>query len=115
MSAGRVLVVDDDRSLCDTLADALGKRGFTVECRTSPAAAIELLRGAEWDVVVTDLRMGAASGLDLCARVVAEWPEVPVIVVTAFGTLDTAIGAIRAGAYDFITKPIEIDALAVGI
>jgi two-component system response regulator HydG len=115
MTAGRVLVVDDDRSLCDTLADALGKRGFWVECRTTPGEALEVLRGADWDVVVTDLRMGAASGLDLCARVVAEWPDIPVIVVTAFGTLDTAIGAIRAGAYDFITKPIEIDALAVGI
>jgi DNA-binding response OmpR family regulator len=68
MSAGRVIVVDDDRSLCDTLGEALTKRGFAVECRTSPAAALELLGAADWDVVVTDLRMGAASGLDLCAR-----------------------------------------------
>jgi DNA-binding NtrC family response regulator len=115
MSAGRVLVVDDDPSLCETLAGALGKRGFEVEWRTSPDAALPVLERGDVDVVVTDLRMGAASGLDLCARVVVEWPDVPVIVVTAFGTLDTAVGAIRAGAYDFITKPIEIDTLAVGV
>ena len=115
MSAGRILLVDDDRSLCETLAGALGKRGYEVEWRTAPAAALEALARGTTDVVVTDIRMGAANGLDLCARVVAEWPDVPVIVVTAFGTLDTAVGAIRAGAYDFITKPIEIDALAVAV
>jgi two-component system response regulator HydG len=115
MSAGRVLVVDDDRSMCETLDASLGKRGFTVEWRTDPAAAVECLARADTDVVVTDLRMGPASGLDLCARIVSEWPEVPVILITGFGTLDTAIAAIRAGAYDFITKPIEIDALAVAI
>jgi two-component system response regulator HydG len=115
MSAGRVLVVDDDRSLCETLAAALDKRGFTVEWRTDPAAALECVGRDGMDVVVTDLRMGAASGLDLCARVVAEWPDLPVLLITAFGTLDTAVAAIRAGAYDFITKPIEIDALAVAL
>jgi two-component system response regulator HydG len=115
MSAARVLVVDDDPSLCETLAGALGKRGFAIEWRTDPAAALGVLAGADVDAVVTDLRMGGASGLDLCARVVAEWPDVPVVLITAFGTLDTAIAAIRAGAYDFITKPIEIDALAVAL
>jgi two-component system response regulator HydG len=110
-----VLVVDDDRSLCETLAGALGKRGFEVEWRTNPPAALDMLAGSDVDAVVTDLRMGTSSGLDLCARVVAEWPDVPVVLITAFGTLETAIGAIRAGAYDFITKPIEIDSLAVAL
>ena len=115
MSAGGVLVVDDDRSLCETLAAALGKRGYRVEWRTDPAVALDVIGRDGIDVVVTDLRMGPASGLDLCARIVAEWPDVPVVLITAFGTLDTAVAAIRAGAYDFITKPIEIDALAVAL
>jgi two-component system response regulator HydG len=115
VSAGRILVVDDDRSLCETLAGALGKRGFEVEWRTDPAGALEAVAGSDVDAVVTDLRMGMASGLDLCARIVAEWPDLPVVLITAFGTLETAIGAIRAGAYDFITKPIEIDTLAVAL
>jgi DNA-binding NtrC family response regulator len=115
MTKGLVLVVDDDRSLCETLAVALPKHGFTVEWRTAPADAIEVLGAGAVDAVVTDLRLGTASGLDLCARVVADWPEVPVVLITAFGTLDTAIAAIRAGAYDFITKPIAIDALVVAL
>jgi two-component system response regulator HydG len=115
VNAGRILVVDDDRSLCETLAGALGKRGFAVEWRTEPPAALGVLAGSDVDAVVTDLRMGTNSGLDLCARIVAEWPDVPVVLITAFGTLETAVGAIRAGAYDFITKPIEIDSLAVAL
>ena len=59
--------------------------------------------------------MGTASGLELCERIAADRPDVPVIVITAFGTLETAIAAIRAGAYDFITKPFEIEALAVAL
>jgi two-component system response regulator HydG len=112
---GRVLVVDDDKSLCETLAAALGKRGFEVEWRTDPSAAFDLAARDPFDVVVTDLRMGQASGLDLCARIVGELPDVPVVLITAFGTLDTAIAAIRAGAYDFITKPIAIDTLSVAL
>jgi len=112
---GHVLVVDDDKSLCETLAGALGKRSFTVTWRTNPTAALDVLAAGDVDAVVTDLRMGTASGLDLCARVVADWPEVPVVLITAFGTLETAIGAIRAGAYDFLTKPIEFDVLAVAL
>src|SRR4029079_13294048 len=110
---GRVLVVDDDKSLCETLAASRGKRGFDVEWRTDPSAAFDLAARDGFDAVVTDLRMGQASGLDLCAKIVGELPDVPVVLITAFGTLDTAIAAIRAGAYDFITKPIEIDSLAV--
>jgi len=115
MTKGRILVVDDDRSLCETLAVALPKHGFTVDWCTAPADAIEVLGASDVDAVVTDLRLGTASGLDLCACIVADWPEVPVVLITAFGTLDTAIAAIRAGAYDFITKPIAIDALVVAL
>jgi two-component system, NtrC family, response regulator AtoC len=115
VTAGRVLVVDDDRSLCEALEAALAKPGFEVCSCTSPTEALPLLEREASEVVVTDLRMGAASGLDLCAEVVASHPDVPVIVVTAFGSLETAIGAIRAGAYDFITKPVKVDALAIAV
>ena len=70
-----------------------------------------LLRSSDFDVVVTDLHMRGMSGLELCERIVADRPDIPVIVITAFGSLETAIAAIRAGAYDFITKPFEIEAL----
>ncbi len=112
---GRVLVVDDDRSMCETLAAALTPRGFEVTWRTAPAEALAALADAPIEVVVTDLMMKGMHGLELCARIVDSHPEVPVIVITAFGSLETAIGAIRSGAYDFITKPLEIDHLVVAL
>jgi len=65
------------------------------------------------DVVLTDLKMADMTGLELCERIVSRRPDVPVVVMTAFGTIETAIAAIRVGAYDFITKPVETDALVV--
>ncbi len=115
MSNGRLLVVDDDRGMCETLALVLGKRGFDVTWTTSPAEVVDRLRTADVDVVVTDLNMPGMSGLELCERIVGSRPDVPVVVLTAFGRLDTAIAAIRVGAYDFLTKPVENDALAVAL
>ena len=63
--------------------------------------------------MLTDLHMQGMSGLELCERIVANRPDIPVVVITAFGSLETAVGAIRAGAYDFITKPVELDALVL--
>jgi two-component system response regulator HydG len=109
----RILLVDDDATLADTLALGLRKRGFDVATRTSAAEAMQALEGEDFDVVVTDLNMRGMGGLELCERVVANRPDVPVVVLTAFGNLESAISAIRAGAYDFINKPVEIDVLAI--
>ena len=113
--SGRVLVVDDERSMCETLEVVLQKRGFEVRWTTDPTEIPALLEATDADVLLTDLNMRGVSGLELCARIVASRPDVPVIVITAFGSLETAIAAIRAGAYDFITKPPEIDALVVAL
>jgi two-component system response regulator AtoC len=102
--SGRILIVDDDRELCAWLEAGLGAHGFSTTSWTDPAAAAEGLRDADVDVVVTDLNMRGMHGLDLCARVAASRPDVPVVVLTAFGSLESAIGAIRAGAYDFLTS-----------
>ncbi|MBM4321074.1 MAG: response regulator, partial [Deltaproteobacteria bacterium] len=111
----RVLIVDDDRSCCQLIGDELDGLGFTTEWRTSAAEALELLQQREYDVVVTDLRMRGMNGLELCERIVSTRPDLPVIAITAFGSLDTAIAAIRAGAYDFVTKPFETEALVVAL
>ena len=108
-------MVDDDRDMCAYLALALGRLGHQVTWRTSGAEAFELLREAPHDVLVTDLNMRGLDGLALCERVVANHPDVPVIVITAFGSLDTAVAAIRAGAYDFVTKPFEIEVLDLAL
>ncbi|HXJ32413.1 MAG TPA: sigma-54 dependent transcriptional regulator [Candidatus Eisenbacteria bacterium] len=113
--AGRVLIVDDDKSMCETLAVALGKRDFEVRWTTAAAEALEILGASDVDVVLTDLNMRGMNGLELCERIVANRPDVPVIVITAFGSLETAVAAIRAGAYDFITKPPDTGALVVAL
>ncbi|MBY0279951.1 sigma 54-interacting transcriptional regulator, partial [Candidatus Binatia bacterium] len=110
-SKGRVLVVDDDRRMCELLATGLGRKGFAVETRQVAEEAFDLVGRSAVDVVVTDLNMRGLNGIQLCERVVASFPDIPVVVITAFGSLETAVAAIRVGAYDFITKPFEIDEL----
>jgi two-component system response regulator AtoC len=114
-SAARVLVVDDDVTLCETLAIGLRKRGWEVTWQASAAEALDVLSAQDFDVVVTDLHMRQVGGIELCERIVANRPDVPVIMLTAFGSLESAVSAIRAGAYDFLNKPIEIDALAIAV
>ncbi len=110
-----LLLVDDDQSLCETLAIGLKKRGCHVTWHTSAKEALRALEEGDFDVVVTDLHMREMSGLELCERVAVNRPDVPVVVLTGFGSLDAAVSAIRAGAYDFISKPVEIDALAISV
>jgi DNA-binding NtrC family response regulator len=110
---GQVLVVDDDVEMCHLLARRLGALGFEVAWRTSGAAALELVAGAvEVDAVVTDFAMEGMSGLELCTGVRAERPDLPVILLTAHGSFETAVAALRATIYDVLTKPPDVDALA---
>jgi DNA-binding NtrC family response regulator len=112
---GRSLIVDDDQSMCEMLGVGLKKRGFDPVCVTTAAAAYELLAEQDFDVVVTDVNMRGIGGIELCKHVVANRPDVPVIVITAFGSMETAIAAIRAGAYDFIPKPVDLDTLQLAL
>jgi two-component system, NtrC family, response regulator AtoC len=111
---GRILAVEDDSDMRDTLERGLSRRGFhLLPFGTAQHALDALERGERVDVVLTDLNLPKMSGMQLCERVRLNAPHVPVVVVTAFGSMDSAIEAIRAGAYDFVTKPFEIDALAL--
>ena len=101
--------------MCDYLEAELSSVGIEVMSRTNADEAFALLSAQEVDVVVTDLHMRGMNGLDLCARVVDNRPDIPVIVITAFGALDTAIATIRAGAFDFVAKPFNIEELLVAI
>ncbi len=112
---GRVLIVDDDKSMCELLQVGLARRGFEVAWTTTGVDAFGKVQGEEYDAVVADLNMKGMNGIELCERVVSNRPDLPVIVITAFGSLDTAVAAIRAGAYDFITKPFETAALALAL
>ena len=111
--AARVLVVEDDPNLCELLELGLGRRGFRVTWCTRARDALERLEKEEPDVVLTDVNMPEIGGLELCRRIVAARRDLPVVVITAFGSLETAVDAIRAGAYDFVTKPVELEVLAI--
>ncbi len=104
---GQVLVVDDEQETCDLLEMALVRHGFKVTTSSNAQRALELVAAQDFDVVLTDLSMPEMSGLDLCERVLGTRPHMPVVVITGQGSLETAIGAIRVGAYDFITKPVD--------
>ena len=111
----QVLIVDDDKAMCDLLEADLGDRRFTTEARTTAHEALALLAERDFDVVLTDLNMRGMSGIELCRRVAESRPDVPVVVITAFGSIETAVLAIRAGAYDYITKPIDVEALTLAL
>jgi len=108
-----VLFVDDDADMCELVREALKRRDFQVDVRSSADEAMQALRTGDHDAVVTDVNMKGMSGLEFCRWSSENRPEVPVIVVTGFGSMETVIAAIRAGAYDFITKPIQMDDLAL--
>ena len=107
----RILIVDDDLAFCQTLERGLSRRGFEVACQQGGEQALMWLGEHEVDVVLTDLRMRGMDGLALCERVATNRPDVPVVVISAFGTYETAVAAMRAKAYDFVSKPVEIDQL----
>ena len=107
---GRVLVVDDEASMRDFLGICLRRAGHEVELAASGAVALAALSARAADVVVTDLRMpGEVDGLGLLTAVRTRYPDTEVILVTAFATADTALAAMKQGAYDYLTKPFKVD------
>ncbi len=103
----RVLVVDDDPDQCSLLESMLERLGCTAESTTSPHEALSRVVEAPFSAILTDLEMEEMSGLDLCQRLLASAPHVPVVVITGYASLETAISAMRAGAYDYLTKPVD--------
>ncbi len=103
----QILIADDEANLRRVLAAQLVKDGYEVHAVENGAAAIAVLAEHHVDVVITDLRMPRVDGMALLSHVVATHPDVPVIMITAHGTVDTAVAALKVGAFDYITKPFE--------
>ena len=110
---GRILIIDDDRALCELLEEDLQRRGHRIQTALRVEQARDLLHQEEYDVVLTDLNMPGTNGIDFCAELHGNRPDLPVVIMTAFGSLETAISALRAGAYDFVTKPVDLDLLHI--
>jgi DNA-binding NtrC family response regulator len=108
MADEKVLVVDDEVGMLTLLRNYLTREAYEVHTAPSAETALQLLEENDFDVVLTDLRMGGMDGLALVRAIHATRPETPVILMTAFGGIDMAIAAVKAGAYHFVAKPVKL-------
>ncbi len=108
---GRVLVVDDEQDITTVLGDVLSAHGYATTSAQNAQDAIEAYRRDTFDIVITDLKMPGLSGLDLLAAIKSLNPDATVIIMTGYATVETAIDALKKGAYDYILKPFKIGEL----
>lgn len=111
----KILIADDDDSLRRVLEFQLQEAGYTVISVSNGAQALEMFSGEDFDCVITDWRMPQLSGLEFIQRASAIRSETPIIVITAFGDVETAVSAMRSGAFDFITKPFDRQAILMTV
>src|SRR6516164_8185099 len=108
-----ILVVDDDESLRRVTQLQLEEAGYPVLAASNGTEALVLIEEASPALVITDLKMPGLSGLELLSKIRSSRPEITVVMITAFGTVQTAVEAMKAGAYDYITKPIDYEELVL--
>jgi DNA-binding NtrC family response regulator len=113
--SGHLLVVDDDAAMRQMLASLFKDRGYEVDEAASAKEALERARDAELDAVLSDIRMPGKTGIEMVGELRGLRPGTPVILMTAFGSIDSAVEAMRAGAFDYITKPFEPDAVLLTV
>jgi DNA-binding NtrC family response regulator len=111
----RLLVVDDEAPVVEFLTEQLRARGFIVDGCTAAPAALEAVRAAAYDLVISDIEMPELRGIELLQAIQQVRPEQLVLLITAFGSVDVAVQAVRAGACDFLAKPFPIDALVLAV
>lgn len=109
----KVLVVDDDPLICSLVTDALQRESFEVITATDAEAALQRVRLDAPDIVILDLRLPGLDGLEALRRLKAIAPQLPVIILTGYGDVSSAVAAMRLGAYDFLTKPVELEKILV--
>ncbi|MBI5778836.1 MAG: sigma-54-dependent Fis family transcriptional regulator [Planctomycetes bacterium] len=105
----RILVIDDEEIVRESLSDWLQKFGFYVETAENGARGVEKIRSAQWNIMLVDLKLPDTNGLEILKEARQVQPAAVVIIITAYATVDTAIQAMKAGAYDYITKPFDPD------
>src|SRR5687768_13986223 len=115
MSEPLILVVDDDMSAQRALLQVLRREKYAVEGASSAQDALSKMEAKTFDLIVTDIRMERMDGMELMRIIKSRWPDTPVIVMTAFASIDTAIRSIHEGAYDYLSKPYELDDLRLTV
>ncbi len=107
----RILLIDNEEGLCRMMEQILLDHGYLPRAYTSPQKAVEEFQPGAWDLVITDIKMPGMSGLEVLQSVKEREKDIPVIMITAYATVDMSIQALRKGAYDMLTKPFEPDEL----
>ena len=111
----RVLMVDDETELLDVMAERLGVRGIEIFTAESPEAALAMIETQSFDAVILDFSMPGMDGIQALKLFKAKRPEIQVILLTGYGTIDKGVEAMKQGAFDFIEKPADINKLVVKI
>jgi two-component system response regulator HydG len=114
-SKGAILIVDDDRNHAEGIRDVLASVGYSCDLETSGREALESLRRRQYDLVMTDLVLGDVGGLEILRQAQQINPFVAVIVFTGYGTIETAVEALKRGAVDYLVKPLDIDAVRIRV
>ena len=107
MAVAQLLLVEDDNAMREMLESLFRQEGFVVSEAASASAALDLARATDFDVVLSDIKMPGKSGLELVGELRELRPDTPVVLMTAFGSIDTAVDAMRAGAFGYTTKPFQ--------
>jgi two-component system, NtrC family, response regulator HydG len=110
-----ILIIDDNDTIREGLAHAVKKQGHTPVAASSGTAGIEAFKKQRADFVITDLKMDGATGVDVLKAIRALDPDVPIMIITGFGTVETAVEAMKLGAFDFITKPIQVEVVRLKV
>ncbi|MCF8360653.1 MAG: sigma-54 dependent transcriptional regulator [Prolixibacteraceae bacterium] len=111
----KILVIDDERAIRNTLKDILEYEKYRVDLAENAAQALELVKANSYDIALCDIKMPEMDGLELLPHLVENQPDVPVVMISGHGNIDTAVEAIKKGAYDFIEKPLDLNRLLITI
>ncbi|MSR65147.1 MAG: response regulator [Verrucomicrobiae bacterium] len=111
----KILVIEDDKLMQEALTGVLESIGHTVHCESDGSVGFENFKQNQYDLVITDLRMTPIDGLTVIREIKSINPDMPVIMITGYPTVETSVEAIKSGATDFITKPFEISMVEVAI
>ncbi len=115
MKSGSILIIDDEPLMRMSMVDALKVVGYEVQEASTGSEGLDCLQTTPFDLVITDLRLPGADGLQIVSKCKERWPDTEVIVITAHGSVDTAVDAMKSGAYDYITKPFSMDELLLSV
>jgi DNA-binding NtrC family response regulator len=111
----KILVIDDERSIRNTLKDILGFEGYAVEVAENGLLGLELVKSTDFDIILCDIKMPEMDGIEVLEKIMELKPETTVVMISGHGNIDTAVEAIKKGAFDFIVKPLDLNRLLITI